>query len=117
MRLLCDVHISYRVVKFLKSHAHEVVHVNETLEKWYTRDKAICDYADQHDYIVLSKDKDFRNSHFVCRTPKKLILITLGNVSNEDMVKSWMRAAELIEEENKKPFFLIELSGDYIAFS
>jgi predicted nuclease of predicted toxin-antitoxin system len=86
MKILCDVHISYRIVNFLKPHADQVVHVNNILEKCYTTDKAICQYADKHDFIVVTKDKDFRNSHFVSLSPKKLILITLGNFSNEEVL-------------------------------
>lgn len=46
MRFLCDVHISYKLVNHLKSSGCEVIHVNEVLNKWYTKDNDICNYAD-----------------------------------------------------------------------
>ena len=116
MKLLCDVHISYKIVKSLRKHADKVIHVNHILDKWYTTDKAICEYADRNDFIVLTKDKDFRNSHLVHMSPKKLILIALVNISNEDIVKILDKAISFVKEENQKPFFLMELSCNYISF-
>jgi predicted nuclease of predicted toxin-antitoxin system len=52
MRYLCDVHISYKVCKFLEQYGHQAIHVNSILNKWFTEDSAICEYADQNDYIV-----------------------------------------------------------------
>jgi predicted nuclease of predicted toxin-antitoxin system len=60
MRYLCDVHISYKVCKFLEQYGPQAIHVNSILNKWFTEDSAICEYADQNDYIVITKDEDFR---------------------------------------------------------
>ena len=117
MKLLCDVHIAYKIVMFLKKHADEVIHVNDILDKWYTTDQAICEYADSHDFIVVSKDKDFRNSHFIRLSPKKLLLITLGNSSNERLILALDRAIKFVKEENKKPSFFVELGSESLLFS
>jgi predicted nuclease of predicted toxin-antitoxin system len=47
MKILCDVHISYKVIAFLKRKGIQSVHVNNVLDKWYTKDIDICRYADQ----------------------------------------------------------------------
>jgi predicted nuclease of predicted toxin-antitoxin system len=60
MRYLCDVPISYKVCKFLEQYGHQAIHVNSILNKLFTEDSAICEYADQNDYIVITKDEDFR---------------------------------------------------------
>ena len=115
MRLLCDVHISYRIVNFLKQYTDQVLHVNNILDKWYTTDQAICEYADMHDFIVVSKDKDFKHSHLVRLSPKKLLLVSLGNLSNEQLISTLARAMGLLEKENKKSSFFIELSSEFMA--
>ncbi|WP_409049702.1 DUF5615 family PIN-like protein [Runella sp. MFBS21] len=33
--------------------------------------------------MVVTKDEDFRNSFFLQHTPRKLIRIILGNISNQ----------------------------------
>lgn len=73
MKVLCDVHIAYRLVRFLQDQGVEAVHVNRILSQSETPDEDISDYADKHDYIVVTKDSDFRDSYFLRNTPKKLI--------------------------------------------
>ena len=114
MKFICDVHISYKIVTFLKKQGYEVVHVNEILDKWYTTDKAICEYADSNDFIVCSKDKDFRNSHFAQRSPKKLLLIALGNMKSKDVIDLLGANLTLLEEMSEKDAFLVEVTSDYI---
>ena len=75
MKFLCDVHIPYKVTKHLQSLGFESVHINEILDKWWTTDEMICNYADLNDFIVITKDSDFRNSFYIKRTPKKLLKI------------------------------------------
>ena len=116
MRLLCDVHISYRIVRFLAKHADDVVHVNDILNKWYTTDQAICEYADRHGFIVVSKDKDFKNSHLIHLSPKKLLLIALGNLSSDHVISTLDKAIKFIREEDKKPSFFMEIGSKSILF-
>lgn len=117
MRLLCDVHISYRIVNFLKQHADQVLHVNNILDKWYTTDQAICEYADSHDFIVVSKDKDFKHSHLIRLSPKKLLLVSLGNLSNDQTINALARTISFIEEENRKSSFFIELNSEFVLLT
>ncbi|MCB9279926.1 MAG: DUF5615 family PIN-like protein [Lewinellaceae bacterium] len=70
MKVLCDVHIAKKVVRFFQSRDIEAIHVNDILDSWYSKDQDIAKYADQEDYVVLSKDADFKNSHLVKGTPK-----------------------------------------------
>ncbi len=71
MKFLCDVHISYKIVKLLNSLSFETVHVNEILDKWFTSDKDICHYAVENDMIVITKDYDFRDSFKIEKYSKK----------------------------------------------
>jgi predicted nuclease of predicted toxin-antitoxin system len=87
MKILCDVHIAIKVAKFLSSKGVETQHVNTILDKWHTKDDDICIYADKHDFVVLTKDAGFKNSHFVNQTPKKLIKVNLGNISTKDLIR------------------------------
>ena len=79
MKFLCDIHISYKIVKHLISLGFDAIHVSDILNKSETKDSAICEYADINDYVVITKDSDFRNSFLVNQTPKKLIKINLGS--------------------------------------
>lgn len=64
----------------------EALHVNDMADRWFTKDKDICLYADQHDFTVITKDADFKNEFLLKRTPKKLIKINLGNIPNSELL-------------------------------
>ncbi len=37
-RILCDVHIAYKVVRFFKNKGYEAIHVNDILDGFHTKD-------------------------------------------------------------------------------
>lgn len=116
MRFLCDVHISYKIVNYLISLGFETFHVNDILNKWNTSDKDICDYADSNNLIVITKDTDFRDSFFIKQTPKKLIKISLGNISNQELIQILSENIDSIKKLNSKSFFLVEVDKETITF-
>ena len=116
MNFLCDVHISYKIVRFLNSSSFEAIHVNEILEKWHTTDKDICNYADEHNMIVITKDYDFRDSFYLNSTPKKLIKINLGNISNSQLEHLLSENLEAILEIDKHASFMVEIDPELITY-
>jgi len=119
MKFLCDVHISFKLVNALNQLGYECVHVNNMLDKWFTKDEAITKFADKNDYIIITKDADFRNSFFINRTPKKLLKVNLGNITNHDLIKIVTECMPKIENvsQNHKNFIIeIDLkSSNYIT--
>ena len=74
MNFLIDVHLPISLSKFLhRQTGCTSIHVNQILQKWFTTDKEICRYADENNFVVITKDADFKNSHFINKTPKKVI--------------------------------------------
>ncbi len=55
MKLLIDANLSPRVAVALRSIEHEAVHVGDLTAS----DKAILDWADEHDHAVTPADCDF----------------------------------------------------------
>ena len=86
MKVICDVHLPKRLVLFLTENGIEAIHGSEILDGWQTKDRDFCKYADENNYVIISKDSDFRNSHFLQNTPQKLIKVNLGNISNDSLV-------------------------------
>jgi predicted nuclease of predicted toxin-antitoxin system len=114
MKFLCDVHISYKLTKHLVSLGFESIHVNEILDKSETKDSDLCEYADQYGFVIISKDSDFRDSYFVKQTPKKIIKINLGNISNRELIEIFDNNIEAIQELDGKSNFLLEVDSDRI---
>ena len=117
MRFLCDVHVSFKLVKFLISKNYECIHVNSILDKWFTKDEAIAKYSDQNDQILITKDADFRDSYYLNNTPKKLIKINLGNISNSDLILIIENNLSKIEKLNVTETFILEIDKDSLIFS
>jgi len=86
-KVLCDVHIALKITKFIENKGYEAEHVNNILDSYYTKDSAIRNYADENDFIVLTKDYDFKDSHFLNNSPKKLLHITLGNIPTSQLIQ------------------------------
>jgi predicted nuclease of predicted toxin-antitoxin system len=117
MKFLCDVHISLKTVKFLISKGYECVHINTILDKWFTKDTAIAKYVDENDFVLVTKDADFRDSFFLKNSPKKLVKINLGNISNLELIKIIDSNLDKIEQLNTNESFIIEIDIESVTFS
>ncbi|MCE7066797.1 DUF5615 family PIN-like protein [Dyadobacter sp. CY326] len=117
MNFLCDVHIPIKLVKHLSSIGHSASHVNSLPSKWHTTDAEICALADKQDLIVITKDEDFRNSFLIRQTPKKLVRIVLGNISNQMLIELIQRNLPLISKLNEETGFFLELGGSAVVYN
>lgn len=112
MKFLCDVHISKKIVLHIQKAGFESLHVNDILDSWFTKDEAIASFADTEDWIVVTKDADFRHSYFLKQSPKKLIKINLGNISNVELIKLIDETIRLLQEIKDLELFLLEVDKD-----
>jgi predicted nuclease of predicted toxin-antitoxin system len=103
MRVLCDVHIPYRLISRLRDMGVDATHVNRILNGSETTDAAITDFVDAHGMLLITKDGDFRDSHFLNGKPARLLRITLGNLSNTELTTlieaHWSIIAEIAGQE------------------
>jgi predicted nuclease of predicted toxin-antitoxin system len=113
-KVLCDVHIAFRVAKFFEQKGYEAVHVNRVLDGYYTKDAAIADYANQHGFTVLTKDLDFKNSHLLQDKPRKLLYITLGNIPTTRLIQILESNFEEIAKHFAADKCLVELGDGYL---
>lgn len=83
------------------------------LDKWHTQDRDIIKYIDSHEGILITKDQDFRSSFLLNRTPRKLIKINLGNISNEALLHKIETNIDRISEmDEQHASFMIEINKD-----
>jgi predicted nuclease of predicted toxin-antitoxin system len=59
VKVLCDVHIALKVVRFFQKNNVEATNVNGLPDSFYSSDKDTCKFTDQNDQVVLAKDSDF----------------------------------------------------------
>ncbi|WP_206045781.1 DUF5615 family PIN-like protein [Nocardia mangyaensis] len=51
-----------------------------------TTDDQVTKEADAEDRVVVSKDADFRISHQLHGQPRRLLVVAMGNISNNDLL-------------------------------
>jgi len=78
MRVLCDVHIPFRLVNRLREMGFDARYVNRVLDGSRMTDAAICTFVDQGGMLLISKDGDFRDSHYLRGSPARVLRLTLG---------------------------------------
>lgn len=108
MRFLCDVHISLDFVKFLNLNGFEAIHINSILDGFNTKDSDIAKFADKMNFIVISKDVDFKNDFLIKGSPKKPIKINLGNIFNKELKEAFEREIPKIQTIAEAEVFIIE---------
>jgi predicted nuclease of predicted toxin-antitoxin system len=116
VNILCDVHISFKVLNFLRDQGLNVKHVNELPDKWNTKDSVISRFCDENDFVILTKDKDFKDSFLLKRKPKKVLKVNLGNISNEQLIQILSDNIVGLQNIGTKPSFLCEISKSGILF-
>jgi predicted nuclease of predicted toxin-antitoxin system len=56
-------------------------------EKNKTTDKEVTRISLTESRVVITKDNDFLSSYIVKKEPRKLIIVSTGNVSNTDLLR------------------------------
>jgi predicted nuclease of predicted toxin-antitoxin system len=84
VKLLLDQNLSRSLVRQLSDQYPESVHVAEIGLDTAT-DREIWEYAGQRDYIIVSKDSDFRQLALLFGPPPHVVWLRVGNVSTHEI--------------------------------
>ncbi len=96
MKLLYDQNLSRRLVQRLESEFPESRHVADVGLDTAT-DRAVWEHARAHEFVIVSKDSDFRQLAFLNGAPPKIVWLRVGNVTTDQIVEHLRRAAGAIE--------------------
>jgi predicted nuclease of predicted toxin-antitoxin system len=113
MRVLCDVHIAFKIKNFFDSQGIEAFHVNHLPDSWYSSDNAISEFADANSLIVVSKDVDFQSSHLLKHTPRQLLRIALGNLSTRETIRLLETYLPVLKTAFSNRVCFVEIGKDY----
>jgi predicted nuclease of predicted toxin-antitoxin system len=85
MKFVVDAQLPRRIAYMLRDHGQDAVHTLDLPDENRTTDSAILDLADREQRVVVTKDADFVNSFHLARRPRKLLLISTGNINNTQL--------------------------------
>jgi predicted nuclease of predicted toxin-antitoxin system len=114
VRFLVDAQLPRRLARELNDMGHDAIHTLDLPKRNATPDGDIANLADHEGRVVVTKDVDFLNSHLVGGTPRRLLRVLTGNISNPELLALFEANIAIIEERFADSD-LIELSADTIV--
>jgi predicted nuclease of predicted toxin-antitoxin system len=79
--LLIDAQLPRRLARWLQQAGHDALHTLDRAQGKRTPDAEIVRRANDDGRIVVTKDADFVSSFTIAREPRKLLLISTGNIT------------------------------------
>jgi predicted nuclease of predicted toxin-antitoxin system len=109
VRLLLDENISRRLVPALQSAYPGTTQVAIAgLER--VSDREIWDYAKNGDYVIVTKDEDFLGLLSLLGYPPKVVLLTLGNCTNQRILDALINTqADIYSQLDREDVGLVEV--------
>jgi predicted nuclease of predicted toxin-antitoxin system len=86
VKFIVDAQLPKKIALMLVEKGFDAMHTLDLPQKNLTSDKEIALLADREDRILITKDNDFKISYHLQKPPRKLILITTGNIKNDDLL-------------------------------
>ena len=86
MRFLVDAQLPARLTRALLGAGHDAVHTTNLPSGNRTSDPEIAEFADRHNRIVVTKDRDFRDGHLLTGRPRRLLIVATGNITNSALL-------------------------------
>ncbi len=86
MKFLVDAQLPARLAACLASAGHDGLHTSQLADGNRTSDAVLAGIADDQDRVVITKDRDFRETHLLAGSPKRLLVVTTGNITNTALV-------------------------------
>ena len=85
MKLLIDAQLPRRMTQWFAIERCDATHTLDLPARNRTTDVDVIALADTDGRAVVSKDSDFVDSHLLHTRPRRLLLISTGNISNDQL--------------------------------
>jgi predicted nuclease of predicted toxin-antitoxin system len=97
MKFLVDAQLPAKLCEILYLAGLDAIHVDSLPRGDESSDRDIALFADQNELIVITKDSDFYHAHMILQQPKRLLLITTGNIKNRRLFDLIRANAQIIK--------------------
>ena len=111
MKFLVDAQL---LARFLSSSGHDALHTLELPDGNRATDARIAEVADGSDRVVVTKDRDFRDSHLLRRSPRRLLAVATGNITNDALLALFAKHLDVIVAALDESDF-VELGPDALV--
>lgn len=98
MKFVVDAHLPRRLAYFLQEAGFDALHTLDLTKGNRTPDSWINQLSLAEQRIVITKDADFVDSFWLRQEPWKLLLVSTGNIRNEELIALFQANLEQIAE-------------------
>ena len=114
MKFIVDAQLPGSLAEMLSSKGFDALHTLELPDKNRTSDEEIMKISKETSRVVITKDSDFLESFIINQEPPKLIFVTTGNISNDELLNLFdLNLARIIDLLSNNS--VIELSRYHIV--
>jgi predicted nuclease of predicted toxin-antitoxin system len=114
VRFLIDAQLPARLAEFLNRAGHEALHTIRLPDGNRSTDSQIAERADTEGRVVVTKDQDFRDAHLLARSPRQLLVVATGNITNDALLSLFELHLDAIVSALDEADF-VELTRDALA--
>lgn len=114
MKFLVDAQLPARLARSLNEAGHDALHTTELPDGNRTTDARIAELADDQGRVVVTKDRDFRDGHLLTGSPRRLLVVTTGNITNTALLALFATHLEAITAALEEADY-IELGPDALV--
>ena len=86
MKFLIDAQLPRRLAIVLRTGGFEASHTLDLPNGNRTTDQALIEFSNAEQAVVVTKDADFVQSFVLRREPWKLLLVSTGNIGNNELL-------------------------------
>ena len=115
MKFLVDAQLPRRLVKRFRDAGFEAIHTLDLPMGNRTPDTEINALSIREHYVVVTKDADFVNSFHLRREPHKLLLVSTGNIRNQELEAILLANIDSISQ-GFEAFDFLEIDRTMIIF-
>jgi predicted nuclease of predicted toxin-antitoxin system len=110
-----DAQLPARLARFLTDAGHDCVHTSDLPAGNRSSEGYIIEVADREGRVVVTKDRDFRDSHLLRGTPRRLLMVTTGNITNNELITLFGNNLSLITKILEEERFVEMRAGTLIV--
>ena len=114
MKFLVDAQLPSRLADFLNRAGHDAAHTIALPDGNRSTDSQIAQFADADGRVVVTKDQDFRDGHLLVRSPRQLLVVATGNITNTALLSVFELHLDAIVSALEDADF-VELSQETLA--
>ncbi len=96
MKFLVDAPLPRRLALWLQQRGDDVIHPLDLAQQNRTPDPLLLARANQNDRALVTKDTDFGITYELGQGPPRLLLVTTGNIHNNELLQLFVRHEEAL---------------------